>query len=131
MGGDLRDNHVELFTLKIGRARRQLEGRNDLLSVSKCYGRLNFSAISLLRAQPPKIWWTSEGNIYQSDIGGSAMETVLDRQECKPHRRHVSVTQVKTISYKSPSELQMTMPFGNSDWSRSREMYMPCQMEVS
>ena len=54
VGGDLRDNHVELFTLKIGKARRQLEGRNDFLTVSKCYGRLNFSAISLLRAQPPK-----------------------------------------------------------------------------
>ena len=50
----MRNNHVELFTLKIGKARRQLEGRNDFLTVSKCYGRLNFSAISLLRAQPPK-----------------------------------------------------------------------------
>ena len=55
VGGALRDNHVELFTLKIGKARRQLEGRNDFLTVSKCYGRLNSSAISLLRAQPPKI----------------------------------------------------------------------------
>ena len=41
--------------LKIGKARRQLEGKNDFLTMSKCYGRLNFSAISLLRAQPPKM----------------------------------------------------------------------------
>ena len=55
MGGDLRDNHVELFTLKIRKVRRQLGEKNDFLTMSKRYGRLNFMAISLLRAQPPKI----------------------------------------------------------------------------
>ena len=39
-----------------------------------------------------KIWWNSEGKIYRSDIEGSAMETVLDRQECKPTHRNAAVT---------------------------------------
>ena len=38
-------------------------------------------AVDALRNQ---IWWTSEGKIYRSDIEGSAMETVLDGQKCKP-----------------------------------------------
>jgi len=40
--------------LKIGKVRRQLGEKNDFLTMSKRYVRLNFSAISLLRAQPPK-----------------------------------------------------------------------------
>jgi len=37
VGGYFRDNHVELLTLKIGKVLRQLEGKNEFLTVSKRY----------------------------------------------------------------------------------------------
>ena len=37
VGRDFRDNHVELLTLKIGKVLRQLEGKNEFLTVSKRY----------------------------------------------------------------------------------------------